>query len=60
VFFDIADTLTKGAKGMTFTQPGCWFAEGGITWTDASRVVDLSLPVVMHDPGLIGIYHDMM
>lgn len=48
--FDIVGTLTKGAKTITITLTDCWLKNGGITWTDAGKVIEVDADVSMHDP----------
>lgn len=48
--FDLIGTLAQGANSLVFTQPDCWFSEGGIAWEDAGKMVDVECPVVMRDP----------
>jgi hypothetical protein len=48
--FDLIGSLTKGSKVITVTLVDCWFKNGGISWTDVSKVVDVDLDVGMYDP----------
>jgi len=53
--FDIVGTLTKGAKSITITQQQCWLKNGGISWVDSGRVVEVDADVSMHDPDLLSV-----
>lgn len=53
--FDLVGTLTKGAHTLVFTQPDCWFANGGINWTNGDEIVEVNLNVEMHDPDLLTV-----
>lgn len=52
---DIVGTLTKGAKSITITQEDCWLKNGGISWTDAGKVIEVDADVSMHDPDLLSV-----
>jgi len=53
--FDIVGTLTKGAKSITITQQDCWLKNGGISWVDSGRVIEVDADVGMHDPDLLSV-----
>lgn len=53
--FDLIGTLTQGATTIVFTQPDCWFTEGGIAWEDAGKVVEVECPVSMRDPDTLTV-----
>lgn len=53
--FDLVGTLTQGSTTIVFTQPDCWFTEGGIAWEDAGKVIDVELPVAMRDPDTLTV-----
>lgn len=53
--FDLVGTLTKGAHTLVFTQPDCWFANGGISWTNGDEIISQELSVEMHDPDLLTV-----
>jgi hypothetical protein len=52
--FDLVGTLAQGGHSLVFTQPDCWFKEGGIAWEDAGKSVDVECPVEMRDPDTFG------
>lgn len=51
--FELVGTVTKGAHSIAITQPGCWFKKGGLAWEDAGKIIEVDLPVEMHDPDLL-------
>lgn len=53
--FDLIGTLTQGATTLVFTQPDCWFTEGGIAWEDAGKVIEVECPVEMRDPDTLTV-----
>lgn len=53
--FDLIGTLTQGSTTLVFTQPDCWFTEGGIAWEDAGKVVEVECPVAMRDPDTLTV-----
>ena len=53
--FYLVGTLTKGVHTLVFTQPDCWFANGGINWTNGDEIVEVNLNVEMHDPDLLTV-----
>jgi len=53
--FDLVGVLTKGATTITITQPNCWFSSGGISWTDAGKIVDVDADVEMRDPDTLTV-----
>lgn len=53
--FDLVGTLTKGAHTLVFTQPDCWFSNGGINWTNGDEIIEVNLNVEMHDPDLLTV-----
>jgi len=53
--FDLIGSLTKGAHSVTATLPDCWFKNGGIDWTDASKAVDVNINVGIYDPDLMTV-----
>lgn len=52
---DIVGTLTKGSKSITITQQDCWLKNGGISWVDSGRVIEVDAEVSMHDPDLLSV-----
>ena len=51
--FEVIGTVTKGAHTIVITQPDCWFKKGGLAWGDAGKIIEVDLPVEMHDPDLL-------
>ncbi|MCK9521033.1 MAG: hypothetical protein M0R74_18715 [Dehalococcoidia bacterium] len=53
--FDLVGMVTKGGKSIQITQPDCWFANGGLTWTEGGSPIDVELEVRMYDPSLLEV-----
>jgi len=48
--FALVGQVVKGGNSITLTQNDCWFSQGGLSFADAGKIVEVSLPVEMHDP----------
>jgi hypothetical protein len=53
--FDLVGGVEKSGKVITITQPDCWFSEGGLSFEDAGKILEVSTSVEMHDPDLLEI-----
>jgi hypothetical protein len=53
--FDIVGSVSKAGKSITITQPNCWFVEGGLSFADAGKILEISTAVEMHDPDLLEV-----
>lgn len=53
--FDLVGRVEKGAKSIQITQPDCWFANGGLAWTEGGKPIDVDLDVEMYDPDLLDV-----
>ena len=49
-FFAIIGKVVDGSDNIIVTMTNCWFTKGGLSFTDADKMVEEDLPFMVEDP----------